>query len=395
LNQSDHEISKTRASPPPPPPPVRRRSSTISVNNNLSETVAKSRHPSVELKPTKSSIMRAAAIKKKEESLDKKRKDRFFPGGQTKATPTKSKSQQGTPQTDAEHSEIEKTKPNKKQSHSSSKTQKTSHSDGEQIDKRKKNHNKKQSHSQPKQRKSRRDNYETENNNSSDDDDNTKHRRSKSKKRTTFSDSHLDKHPQLPPIHRHRMPPHYDPFIDYPLPPGHPLKGRFPYHDDYPPYGPYPNRNAHRHLYENADDIPPYLAPYHDPYDPFFDYQKRKAKKPKSKQNKNKTDPHTDHEDNNGATTGYETEHDDGTKSQLSRKSKHKHVNNDNGSRKSRPNYEENIRSHWPPGYYPPNYYAGDNMLEIWRQERNDYLKKKFKPTIHDVLYSQQWMKAG
>jgi hypothetical protein len=34
-------------------------------------------------------------------------------------------------------------------------------------------------------------------------------------------------------------------------------------------------------------------------------------------------------------------------------------------------------------------------MLEIWRQERNDYYKKKFKPTVHDVLYAQQWMKSG
>ena len=44
-----------------------------------------------------------------------------------------------------------------------------------------------------------------------------------------------------------------------------------------------------RHLYEDADDIPPYLAPYHDPYDGFFDYEKRKAKPKQHKDKKEST----------------------------------------------------------------------------------------------------------
>jgi hypothetical protein len=276
-----------------------------------------------------------------------------------------------------EHTDSEKTNRNKNkfQSQSLSRIQKGSYSDGEQTDAGKTNRNKKQSQSE--RRKSRRSAYQTEDNNSSgDDDNNNKHQRSKSKKRTTFSDSHIDKNAQLPPIRRSRLPP-YDPYFDHPLPPGHPLRGRFLY-DDYPPYGPY-GRYSRRHLYEEAEDIPPYLASYHDAYDPFFDYEKRKAKL-----------KHTDHEDNNGTMNGYETERDEDAKSQLSRKGKHK---NDNNGRKSRPDYEENRRAYWPPGYYYPPY--EDDALEIWRQERNDYLKKKFRPTVHDVLYSQQWMKSG
>jgi len=395
LSRSDHQISKSRASSPSTLPPVGHRSSSNSRNKQVSEVALKTNNLSQDLKPNKSSTMRAAANKKKEETREQKRKNQFFPPTQTKATPTKLKSQETSPQTDAEQSDIEKTQRKKKQSHSLSKIQKKSHSDGEQTDTGKTNRNKKQSHSQPpKQRKSRIDGYQTEdnNNNSSGDDDNHKRQRSKSQKRTTFSDSHLDKHSQLPPLRRSRMPPYHDPYLDYPLPPGHLLRGRIPYYDDYPPYGPYPGLYPHRHLHEDADDIPPYLAPYHDPYDPFFDYQKRKAK-PKRNIDEN---PHSNHEDNHGGMNGYETERDDGTKSQISRKSKHKNANEDNGGRRSRRKYEESTRPPWPPGYYHPAHYpVREDMLEIWRQERNDYLKKKFKPTIHDVLYSQQWMKAG
>ncbi len=390
LNRSNQQISKSRASSPP----VRPRSSSNSRKNQVSEAAHKTNNPSQELRLNKSSTIRAAAIKKKEETREQNRKNQFFPAGQNKATPTKLKSQQTSPQTDVEQSDIEKTQRKKKQSHSLPKTQKKSHSDGEQTDTGTTNRNKKKSHSQSKQRKSRFDGYQTEdNNNSSGDDDNHKHQRSKSQKRTTFSDSHLDKHSQLPLVRHSRMPPYRDPYLDYPLPSGHPLRGRFPYYDDYPPYGPYPGRYPHRHLHEEAGDIPPYLAPYHDPYDPFFDYQKRKAK---PKRNGDETNSHNNHEDSHGGMNGYETERDDGAKSQISRKSKNKNANDDNGGRKSRRKYAESMHSHWPPGYYHPgHYHERDDMLEIWRQERNDYLKKKFKPTIHDVLYSQQWMKAG
>jgi hypothetical protein len=176
---------------------------------------------------------------------------------------------------------------------------------------------------------------------------------------------------------------YYEPYLDYKLPPGHPPRGRYPY-DDYPPPPHYPGRYSRRHLYEDADNIPPYLAPYHDPYDPFFDYEKRKAQ------------PNHHEDNNNSGTTVHETDRDDRSKSQSSRKSTRKNPNTDNGGRKSRHDPEEIRRSHWPVGgSYPPHYFESDDMLEIWRQERNDYLKRKFKPTIHDVLYSQQWMKSG
>jgi hypothetical protein len=192
----------------------------------------------------------------------------------------------------------------------------------------------------------------------------------------------------LPPVRRARGPPYYDPGYDYPLPPGHPLKERYPYYDDYPPYGPYPHPSRydprHRHLYEDAYDVPPYLAGYHDPYDGFFDYEKRKSKT-KTKKYKDKKDTPVDHEDR-GGITGNETEHDDDSKSEQSKRTK-THKKDD---------HDEHLRhQHRTRDYYDAPYYDGRDMLEVWRQERNDYLKKKFKPSVHDVLYAQQWMKSG
>ncbi|CAF4566188.1 unnamed protein product [Rotaria sp. Silwood1] len=360
LTRSEQQMSKARASPPIP-----HHALLNGDNNYVSETSLKTTSLLQELKPTKSSQMRAAAIQKREKVLEQKRHDRYFPSSENIPTLTKIKPQHESPKIDAEQNTKEKP-----------------------------SRDKKQSDSLPKQHHSRRHGNQTEDNKSSGDDDdnnNTRHR-SKSKKRATASDNHPNKHSHLPPVHHGRMPPFHDPYMDYPLPPGHPIRGRYPYHDGFPPYGPYYGLYGHHHLYDEADDIPPYLSPYHDAYDPFFDYEKRKIK---PKRHKSKPDGHSDHEENNGGVTGYETERDDGGKSQLSRKSRNKNTNHDHRGRKSRRDYEENMHSHWPPGYYPPNYYQGrDVMLEVWRQERNDYLKRKFKPSIHDVLYSQQWMKA-
>ncbi|CAF2551744.1 unnamed protein product [Rotaria sp. Silwood2] len=358
LTRSEQQMPKSRASPPIP-----HHLPSNGDNNYASETSLKTTSLLQELKPTKSSQMRAAAIQKKEKTLEQKRQDRYFPSSENKTTLTKLKPQHESPKIDLQ--QTKKEKPTR---------------------------NKKQSHSLPKQRQSRRDGNQTEDNKSSADDNTNTHHRSKSQKRATFSDTHLDKHSHLPPLRHGRMPPYHDPYMDYPLPPGHPLRGRYPHHEGFPPYDPYYGPYGHHHLYGGADDIPPYLPPYHDAYDPFFDYEKRKVK---PKRHTEKTEAHGDHEENNGGTTGYETEGDDGAKSRLSRKSRNKNKHNDHGGRKSRRDEEENMHPPWPPGYYPPQYYNGrDMMLEYWRQERNDYLKRKFKPSIHDVLYSQQWMKA-
>lgn len=332
-------------------------------------------HPPQDMKPTKSSTMRAAANKKREEMQAQKRKNKFFP--------SKLKSQPETSQTDAEQSDLEKSKTEPKQGQP--KTRKSAHSEGEPVSRGKAHRNKDHPQSHERHRRSRRDNHRTDDNHSSADEDHRDHQHSKLQKRATFSDTHLDKHPPLPPLpplRYSRLGPHHDPYLDYPLPPGHPLRRRYPY-DDYPYYPPHHSRYDHRHLYEDADDIPPYLAPYHDPYDPFFDYEKRKNQ-PKHAKERN------DHEDG----IGHDGDRDDGARSQASRKSKHRTPNNP--GRKSRHDHEELRRPpHWPPGYHPPHYYHEEDPLELWRQERNDYLKKKFKPTIHDVLYSQQWMKSG
>ena len=310
--------------------------------------------------------MRAAAIKQKEETREQQRKNGNFPGAIKKSTPPKTQEKQ--------------------------KSVPPSPSDDDRSEKPKSKRNKKQSNSLPKQHKSRRNDYHTEDNNSSADEDrHDKHPRSKSKKRTAFSDSRHEKYPTLPPVRRGRGPPFYDPPYDYPYPPP---RGRYPPYDDYPPYGPYPypgrHDYRHRHLYDDAYDGPPYIAGYHDPYDGFFDYEKRKGKS-RTKVRKDKKEPTTDHEDRD-AVTANETERDDDTKSVQSKKTKsHKKSSKDDNENE----HDEHVRQHWPHNYHDAPYYDEHDALEIWRQERNDYLKKKFKPTIHDVLYSQQWMKSG
>ena len=294
-------------------------------------------------------------------------------------------------QSEGEQSETEKSKSNKKKSQSVPKPRKmNAHADGDQSDVEKAKPKKREPHTKPKQHVSRRDDHETDHNETSDDDDeNHRRHRSKSQKRN-------EKHPHFPPIHRGRGGPHHqDPEVDAHLPPGHPMRGRHPYYDDFSPYGPYPGRNDYRprHLYEDAYNVPPYLAPYHDAYDPFFDYEKRKQQKLKARKEKNTS--RTDHEDN-GAATGNETDREEDSKSRQSRKSRNKNLHQKQNGRKSRPDQDDNRRSHGPPDpYYPDDIYQGRDVLDLWRQERNDYLKKKFKPTVHDVLYSQQWMKAG
>ena len=374
-NPPDRDPIAARASLPL----IQQHSPSEDPNNHPSEKALKPVRPPQDMKPTKSSVMRTAANKKKEEFQAQKRKNQYFP--------SKLKSQQATPETDAEQTDLEKSKIEPKQEQP--KSRKSAHSEGEPVSRGKAHRNKDHPHSHERHRRSRRDDHRTDDNHSSADEDHHDHQRSKLQKRATFSDTHLDKRlplPPLPPLGHSRLGHHHDPYLDYPLPPGHPLRRRPPY-DDYPYYPSHYSRYDHRHLYKEADDIPPYLAPYHDPYDPFFDYEKRKTQ---PKHAKERGDHHNDHEDG----LGHDGDRDDGARSQASRKSKHRNPNNP--GRKSRHDHEESRRPpHWPPGYYPPQYYHEEDPLELWRQERNDYLKKKFKPTIHDVLYSQQWMKSG
>ncbi|CAF4491120.1 unnamed protein product, partial [Rotaria magnacalcarata] len=277
FTRSEHQMPKGRATPP-----IQHRSSSNGPNNNNNNNNNTSNDPSskmssflLDLKPTKSSVMRAAAIKHKEESLEKKRHDKYFPTSENKP-----KFHHDSPKTDVEHSRKEKPARDKKQSHSV-----------------------------PKQHTSRRDEHHVRDDKSSgDEDQHRQHHRSKSQKKTKFSDEHHEKHPHLPPIHRGRLLPQHDPFLDYPLPPGHHLGGQYPYPGYYPPYGPYPGPYGGHHLYGEHNDIPPYLPPYHDPYDPFFDYQKRKTK---SKRPTDKHDANSDHDERNGRANGYETEPDD------------------------------------------------------------------------------------
>ena len=383
-------------------------------------------------KPNRSSLMRAAAIRKLEEKREKKRQDAFFPSSENKTKPNKSKPSETTPETDldyedgrktkttkrivrshsydrhrhhhhsdVEHSENEKVKPKKKHAHSVPRTRQTvmqnddDQSEAEKIKSKqkkskslKKNDAKqrppsddedyemdksKKSRKPSKKRQSRRDEHHDESS-----DDQQKHR-SKSRKRTVVPDGHG----QLPPIRRQGGAPiHPEHYRDR-------LRRGQPYFDEfYPPYGLYPSRyDYHNHLHEDAYDVPPYLAPYHDPYDPFFDYEKRKTQ---MKTRRDKNNSRTDRE-SNGTATGYETERDERANSnQTVKHKKNTHKQKSNGH-KSRPEDTQSRRgTHVATRYYPE-----DEALDLWRQERNDYLKGKFKPTVHDVLYAQQWMKAG
>jgi hypothetical protein len=269
-----------------------------------------------------------------------------------------------------------------------SKSKPRSPSDDEQLEKNKSKRN----NTQSKPRKSRRDGYQTDDNNTTAEEDNHDERpRNKSKKRTAFSDSHRDK---LPPVRRGQGPPFYDPYYDYPYPPVPPpppppphFRGRHPYYDDYPPYGPYPHPGRydyrHRHLYEDGYDAPPYVDGHHAPYDGFFDYEKRKGQS-KSKKHKDKKEPT---EDRDAVVTGNETDGDEVTKSSHSKKSKNPKNNDEDEN-------EGNARQRWYHPDYDAPHYDDRYALEVWRKERNDYLKKTFKPTVHDILYSQQFLKS-
>ncbi|CAF3054645.1 unnamed protein product [Rotaria sp. Silwood2] len=349
--------------------PTSHRSPPNGGNGNPSETITKTNNPIKEMKTTKSSQMRAAAIKQKEDSREQKQRASNIAISKKKATPPKSTKSQQHPPSDVEKNDIKKPKRNKKQSHSV-----------------------------PKQSTNRRDGYQTDDNNSSGDEDNTARRtRNKSKKHTASSDSQQGKHPPLPPIRHGRGPALYDPGFDHPFSKGYPLRPRYPYYDDYPPYGPYPYPGRYdyryRHLYEDGYDTPPYLPASHNPYDGFFDYEKRKPKS-KSKTHKDKKEINIDHDDR-GGITDYETEHEDDTKSQKSKKIKNKKTKpkgDDNANEKPKQQQQQQQRS--SPSYPEPPSQNEHDMLELWRQERNDYLKNKYKPTVHDVLYSQQFMKT-
>ena len=313
--------------------------------------------------------MRAAAIKQKEGALEQKRRDTYFPSNGKKATPTKS------------------TGPNPPR-------------DDEPIDTGKGRRSKKQSHSVPKQRRSRRMNYLTDESNSSSEED--ERPRIHSKKRPAPPRPSYDKHAALPPVRRARPPPFYDPVYDYPppppLPPGHPLRRPQPYYDGYPSYGayPYPPRYNYppRPLYDNPYNAPPFIPPYQDPYDHFFDYEKRKSKT-KTKSRTEKKETHADHEDHR-MVTSHETERDEPARVQPAKKPKAKTkkplVKEEKPETEAEEQKSPADSEHHPA---PPGEFGENEVLEVWRQERNDYLKKKFKPSIHDVLYSQQWTKAG
>ncbi|CAF1271055.1 unnamed protein product, partial [Rotaria sordida] len=168
---------------------------------------------------------------------------------------------------------------------------------------------------------------------------------------------------------------------------------------------PHPGRYdyRYRHLYEDGFDTPPYLPASHYPYDGFFDYEKRKPKS-KSKTYKDKKEMNTDHDDREGITD-YETEHEDDIKNEKTKKIKNKKTKSkDDDNKNEKPKQQKQQKQQQPqqqqqqqrssPNYPDPSYDDEHDMLELWRQERNDYLKKKYKPTVHDILYSQQWMKT-
>ncbi|CAF2097943.1 unnamed protein product [Rotaria magnacalcarata] len=376
---SDNKNPQSKSSPPTnstqsdnqiitnPPKQTSTNQNHVSSNGSIrnpSETTLKSNNPPIELKTNKSTKMRAAAIKQKEDSREQKQRDSNIAVPKKKMTPPKPTKVQTQPVSDVEHNDAGKPKRNKKKSNSV-----------------------------PKQRTSRRDDYQTEDNNSSGDDNNNRQRsRSQSNKRTPMSDYHQEKNLALPPIRRGRGPPIYDPIYDYPLPPRYPLRGRYPYHDEFPPYGPYPypirSEYRYRHMYEEGYDTPPYLPSSHAPYDGFFDYEKRK---PKSKSRPFKDKKETN--DDRGVVTENETEREDEKKSQVSKKPKPKTkttAKTKNSKTKDDDDENEKIKQR----HINQKYEEEGEMLEMWRQERNDYLKQKFKPTVHDVLYSQQWMKT-
>lgn len=358
-HQSQPNQQRSEHQPPKQPPANRRRSPSQNGREHPSAPTAKTSNPPPpppEMRPTKAMKIRAAAIKQKEEAHEQKRKDGNFPSMKKKPTPPISKPSQSP--TDDEHDEHPKSKRTKKTPHSVPKGHKSRHED----------------------------HHHTEDNNTSADEDrHEQHSRNKSKKRTAFSDSRHEKHPILPPLRRGQIPPYYDPIYD----PPYPYRGRHHYYDDYPPY-PYYGHHGYRDPYDDPYAVPPYVAGYRDPYDGIFDYEKRKGKS-RSKKHSGKKDANTDREDHD-AVTGNETERDDDAKSAQSKKGKTSKKKSKEDEEHER---EESARRRWAHRYYGTSYYDEPQALEMWRQERNDYLKKSYKPTVHDVLYAQQWMKSG
>ncbi|CAF1299036.1 unnamed protein product, partial [Didymodactylos carnosus] len=158
---------------------------------------------------------------------------------------------------------------------------------------------------------------------------------------------------------------------------------------------PYPSPYGYRGHHPYYHDIPPYLPYERDPYDSFFDFEKRsKSKRSKSKHRYDEDQLHHPH-----APLNNDRKHDSETLDGATSKSRNKSRKSDKDgtisrkSNKTTTRQEDEYRRREWEGHYMP-YYGENDMLEVWRKERNDYLKRKFKPTIHDVLYSQQWMKS-
>ncbi|CAF0846371.1 unnamed protein product [Didymodactylos carnosus] len=357
--------------------------------NNGAPNTSENSHSNFEMKPNKSSMMRAAANNVK--LANKQKHEKIATRKIEVKVPQRSTRKGNNTENDMTDSE--------KVSTSKSNTERETTKDS-----------KKRNDTQS--RKSRKDDsYPTDHVESSMDEQDFDNPNQKRKnvtngkgKRTTFnnephySDSYLLKNGSLPPLRRkyphdyppYDRPPYRPPYDDYSY-------YRHPYDRSFPPaYGSFDYRGHHPYY----PDYPPYLPYERDAYDPFFDYEKRsKPKRSKSKHQEEEDERHQHAHSNNNHSTHekHEQDHDDTTAKSRdkSRDKSRKGEKDDTISRKSNriiSREEDEYRRQWE-GHYDP-YYGEHDMLELWRKERNDYLKKKFKPTIHDVLYSQQWMKS-
>jgi hypothetical protein len=368
-SQSEHRILK----PPLSLAAIHRRSPSNANSNVSLETISKTNNSRRESQASKSSFMRGGTLKRNEEIHKEKPKDQQSLSNESKTL--KSKLQNASSQTD-DPSDLEKTKPNKKQTDSKSEIKKAPSADGKQNDKGKPNHTKRQPHVH----KNRRNDYQTDDDYSTDDDDdNSTCPRCKSRKRTPFSDRKLDKHPRLPPLRPGRMLSHHDPYINAPLPSRRPLQRRFSI-DDPPPPGLHSNRHGRHPMYRDTGNIPS----YRDPYDPSFDHRNRNTK---PNRRNDKINPYFDQEDNRRGM-----HRDDGPIDHRPRIGKNKHANfNDPVGRKSRQGPEECLRSQRASLRYSPDYY---DERDNWRQEKREHSKLKLHSNAPDAS-SQQAFRSG
>jgi hypothetical protein len=377
---SNHVESRFRSQPLPA---IGQSSTWKTEHDNEPSTKIKAVQRPNHLKTNKSSVIRTQANNRKGDSAEQKPKGKLLPLNRKQAMPIK--------MTETSTTIVQS------ETHDSEPTP---------VDRVKRST--KKSYSVPAQRSTRRITHLTDEVTSSTDEG--QRRRSESRKRSDVVSS--DTYSTLPPVRLVRPAPFYGPMFDYPpVPPAQALlsarrgrssRRRYPSHEEYPPYGPfpyppympYPYPYPFPYPYDEFYQHPAYDAPHHGSYDDFFHHERRK-KKSKSKLDVHEKDARTNRHDQdimtgNETEQDYETEPDyetDRSKSKSRAKSRQR-VDNNRSRQYNRHDAQRQKDEH----QRLPINYDENNKSE---RDRIEHSTSNVKTNIHETLYAQAWKKLG